>query len=512
MTTSRYDAIVIGAGANGLAAAVALGKRFKRVLVLERADEIGGMARTFEIAPGFRAPLGPDGGWIAPATARSLGLRSLEVVAPKTGLAVTTSDGWLSIPTDVSAARRKLNDRSTRDGEHWPAFVERLRRLSNFLGAMYESPAPDVATTSLADLASLVGLGRRFRALGRSDMTELLRVLPMSVDDFLAEELEDPSIRAAIAAGGVRDLRQGPRSGGTAFNLLHYLVGAPPGSVRARSWWRASPMAMIDGLEASARRQRVEIRTGATVARINVEDDIVRSVTLTNGDEIETRLVVSTADPYMTFRTLADPAWLDPEFLHAVGNIKFRGTSATIMYALDELPTVNGLDADDWMSVISLSPTTDSIERAYDAVKYREASDRPHVELTAVSLRWPQLAPEGTAVVIARAQYTPSDAIDDGSFAERVSRAIEEVMPGFANRVLHRRTFMPSDLERELGVTAGALTHGELTLDQILFMRPVAGWGRFATPIDGLYLGGTGANPGPGLPGAAGTMAVKAAK
>jgi phytoene dehydrogenase-like protein len=321
----------------------------------------------------------------------------------------------------------------------------------------------------------------------------------------------------------VRDLRQGPRSGGTSFVLLHHLVGAPAGSVRARSWWRDGPDAFAAAAEAAARRHGVVVRAGARVARIDIRDDAVRGVVLEGGEEIPAPVVLSTADPARTLLGLVDPVWLDPEFLHAVRQIKFRGCTAVVHYALDRLPALRGTDdardaRDALASVVSLTPSLDALERAYDASKYGAVSREPHVEITVPTLRWPALAPEGKHVLVARAQYAPY-ALRDGDWDDDASRAlagavgaaIGRAAPGFADGVLHQAVSTPRDLETRLGLTEGDLSHGALMLDQILFMRPVAGWGRYAMPVEGLYLGGSGAHPGPGVLGGPGWLAARRA-
>lgn len=506
MSATRYDAIVIGAGTNGLAAATRLGRAGKRVLVVERSSEIGGQTRPIEFAPGFRAPISDDAGWVSPSVCRALGIDPPAKTSPATSVSVAHDGGFFAVPRDVHSASAAIARLSSKDAGRWASFAARANKLSTFLGALYELPPPDVATKSITELASLIGVGRKFRALGRADMTELLRVMPMSAQDFLDDEFENAALKAAVGAGAVRDLRQGPRSGGTTFNLLHYLVGAPAGSVRARDWWAASPTAFVDAIATAAKKNGATIRTGAEVARIRVENDTVNGVGLANGEGIDAPLVLSTADPYRTMLGLVDPVWLDPEFMLEVRNIKFRGCTTIVAYALDALPDTTA----DLASVVSLSPTLDSIERAYDASKYREVSAAPHVELFAPTLRWSGLAPEGKHVVVARAQYTPYDVATD-SVGDTVTSAIERAMPGFTGRIKHRRVLTPKTLEREFGVTNGALTHGELTLDQILFMRPIAGLGRYAMPIDGLYVGGRGASPGPGILGGAGALAARAA-
>ena len=518
---ASFDVIVIGAGGNGLVAAAALGKAGQRVLVLERGDAIGGQARSGEFAPGFRAaPLGADAGWVPPIVARGIGLTMPARSLPDAAITVAAGGGaFLSVACDPSRATESIRRYSTRDADRWGAFVTRLRNLSGFLEAMYQRPAPDIDTTAFGDLLPLLGLARKFRALGRTDMTELLRVMPMPVQELLDDWFESAPLKAAVAAGGVRDIQQGPRSGGTSFVLLHHLVGAPAGSVRARGWWRDGSDAFARAVGDLAASHGVTIRTGAHVAAISVRNDATTGVVLESGEEIAAPVVLSTADPVRTLLGLVDPVWLDPEFLHAVKNIKTRGCTAAVLYALDTLPEFPGLtDAGAALAgTLSLTPTLDGLERAYDAAKYGAHSTRPHVELSVPSLRWPSLAPKGKHVLVARAQWAPYtlrgpagwDAAATTALADRVTAAITEIAPGFATRITHRIVFSPRDIETRFGLTQGATTHGELTLDQILFMRPVAGSGNYAMPITGLYLGGSGTHPGPGISGGAGWLAAR---
>lgn len=518
--TSTYDALVIGAGPNGLVAAATLGKAGRRVLLLEREPDLGGLSRTLEVGTGFRAPLGPDAGWMPPAVARAVGLGPSALVAPEHSIAVSDDDGgFLVLPRESSRAVEALRARSPRDAVRWPDFVETLRKLAGFLESLYQVPAPQIDARSVGELLPLLGLGRKLRSLGRDDMIELLRIMPMPVQDLLDDAFELPLLKAAVAAGGVQDIRQGPRSGGTAFVLLHHLVGAPEGSIRARAWWRDGPDAFTVAAEAAARRHGVVIRSGASVLRITVREDAVAGVVLHGGEEISAPVVVSTADPARTLLGLVDPVWLDPDFVHAVRNIKYRGSTAVVHYALDRLPELAGApDATAALAgVVSLTSSMDALERAYDAAKYGTMSAEPHVEITVPSLRWPSLAPNGKHVLTATVRYTPYRLRDRGAWdaaractvADNVTAAISRAIPGFAGSVLHHAVLTPRDIEARLGVTEGAATHGELTLDQILFMRPVPGWGRHAMPIDGLYLGGAGTHPGPGILGGAGLLAAR---
>ena len=508
--TNKFDAIVIGAGANGLVAATALARSGKRVVVLERAPTVGGLHRLVEIARGFSSPLICESAWTPSSVAKAVGIDRVALTQPSTGITVGATDGALSLSRDVPAAQAAIRKRSTRDADRWPALVARLHRLAGFLRSLYEVAPPDVASTSLSELASLAGVGRRLRALGRADMTELLRVLPMSIEDFLDDELESESLKGALAAGAVRDIRQGPKSGGTTFVLLHYLIGAPEGSIRAHAWPTASPTAAIDAVMAAANKRGVEIRTSAEVARILVKDDATSGVVLANGDELSAPLVLSTADPRRTLLELVDTVWLDPELMRDVSNIKFRGCTAFVHYALDGLPA-SAFGNEDLAGIVSLSSTVEAIERAYDPVKYGERSSTPHIEITVPSLRWASLAPEGGHVLAARVQYVPSHATDASALAGDVTRAIERAMPGFEKRVRGVRTTLPSALASDYGLSEGSVTGGEITLDQILFMRPFAGWARYRMPVRGLFLGGMGCHPGPGVFGGAGWLAAKAA-
>ena len=515
-----FDAIVIGAGVNGLVAAATLGKAGRRVLCLDSAETIGGQSRLLDVAPGFRAPLMTDADWLPPSVTRALGM-TVDLVTPEIAASVTMPDGgFLTLATDATRAAESIRSHSRRDADRWGEFTLTLRKLVGFLEALYQLPPPDIDTTALRDIPSLLALGRKFRSLGKANMSELLRVLPIPVQDLLDDWFEYGPLKAAVGAAAVRDIRQGPRSGGTSFVLLHYLSGAAEGSVRGRPWLRGGPDAFVLGAEQIARKHGVVFRTGAEVSQIVIRDDAAAGVRLrANDEEISASAVLSTADPARTFLHMVDPVWFDPEFLLAIRNIKFRGCTAAVLYALDRLPDLPGLsDARQALAgVVSLSGSLDSLEKAYDASKYGGVAEHPHVEITIPTLRWPHLAPQGKHVLVARVQYAPYalrgaatwDAATSRALGETVTKAIARVSPGFSSAVLQRSVLTPRDIETQFLLTEGAFTHGEITLDQILFMRPVAGWGQYAMPVSGLYLGGAGTHPGPGALGASGLLAAR---
>jgi len=517
--SGRFDDVVIGAGANGLVAAAVLARAGRKVAVLDRAAVSGGQSRLLEFAPGFRAaPLGLDAGWLPEPVARDAGIERPAPVTQDTPLSVAAGPGrFLTLSRDVARATEAIRTLSAPDAARWPAFTTRIHRLAGFLSALYVMPAIAIDTRDPGELVALAALGRRFRSLGRTDMIELLRTLPMSVWELMDDTFECAPLKAAIAAGGMQEVRQGPRSGATGFALLHHLVGASQGSMRGRAPWRRGPSAFTDAAEAAARRAGATLRFDAGVARIRVHDDAAAGVTLESGEEIDASSVLSTADPARTLLEWVDPVWLDPEFAHAVGNIRHRGSTAFVMYALDALPAFSGLESGALAGTVSLTSELTALERAADAAKYGTVPERPHVEITVPSLLWPELAPAGKHVLVARVQHAPY-MLRDGTrwdtgraeeLARSVERAIEGVASGFASAVRSRRILTPADLEREFGLREGAASQGELGLDQILFMRPVAGWGRHATPIVGLFLGGAGTHPGPGVLGAPGWLAAR---
>jgi phytoene dehydrogenase-like protein len=520
--SGRWDAIVIGAGADGLVASAALARAGLKVILLERAEAAGGVRRPLEFAPGFRASLlGPDPGWVPPSLARGLGLAGIERVPLDAPLTVVPEPGRsLTLWNDAVRAAAAIRKASDHDAAAWPGFLSRMNRLAALLETLYQAPAPDIDTTSWKDLPPLLFFARKLRSLGRAEMPEFFRTLPMSVWELLDDTFQNVTLKAAVAAGGVQEIRQGPRSGGTAFVLLHHLAGSAAGSIRGRGRWRVGPDAFLRAAEEASRRGGVTIRTGAVVERITIKDDAVTGVVLQGGEEIPASRVISTADPATTLLRLVDPVWIDPEILLAVRNIKFRGCAATVFFALDGLPGIPGLEGTEPLSgIVTLTPSLEALERAADAAKYGQVSERPHVEITVPTIHAPGLAPAGRHVLVARAQYAPYRLRDgatwDGArrdaLAESVTAAIAGVAPGFASQVLHRAALTPRDIEDRFGLTEGAVTQGEITLDQILFMRPIPGWSRHAMPVAGLYLGGAGTHPGPGIPGGAGWLAARRA-
>ncbi len=514
MTDRAWDVIVIGATLEGLAAAGYLVKAGLRTLVLDDASEPGGEARTMEIAPGFRIDAASHDDLISPFLARDLNLsrHGLAFVRPNPAMAALSHDAPpLLMWRDQDRAIEAIRQLSARDAERWPSFAAQMHRFSVFLEHLYRAPPPQPITSSTRDMLALAPHAWRLRRLGKEDMVTLMRALPMSVAELLDDWFESDLLKGTLGALGVNHFTQGPRSGGTAFLLLHHMVGAEPGLPRPRGLLRGGPAAAARALTQSVTEAGGSLRHTTTVKAILAVDDRVTGVATESGDTIHSRIIVSAASPQHTFLTLVDPVLLDPEFLGAVRTIRSRGAWAKVNLAVDALPQFTGLGnggEHGFRGLISIGPSLDYLERAYDDAKYGRMSQRPHLTVTIPSIADPGLAPAGKHVVSITMQYAPYDLRGDSwedaardRLGDHVLGTLAEFAPELRDSVVARQVLTPKDLENGFGSPEGNLYHTEMALDQILFMRPVPGWADYRTPIGGLYLCGPATHPGGGLVG-----------
>jgi phytoene dehydrogenase-like protein len=512
-----FDSIVVGGGADGLVAATLLARPGSSVLLAEAQAELGGTFREIEFAPGFcAAPLAPDLGHVDAAVLRETGAVLPGAVAHDPVTIALGDGGPLLLRRAIAATAEGLKAHSAKDAAAWPSFAARMHALAEFLAALYRQAPPQLESTGLADYLALAKLGLRFRGLGRKGMVELLRALPMPLTDLLDDWFESDRLKGVLAALGVADLCQGPASGGTALNFLHRHVGAEWGVFGDRLRLRAGGGALISALADRARAAGVVIETGAEVQKLLVDGDRIAGVRLASGEEIRSDRVVSSLDPRRSLLELLDPVHLDPEMIAAVRNIRHRGVTSFVLLALDGLPAIPGLESTP-PGPIFIAPTVRRIEQAFDAGKYGRCSDEPVVELRFPSVTQPDLAPAGRHVAVLRVQYTPYR-LRDGDWnatrdavAERAIAVVEGRVPGFAGRIRHRAMLAPADLEAEFGLREGAVSRGELALDQMLFMRPVAGASCYEMPVAGLFLCGAGTHPGHGMTGLSGVHAARRA-
>lgn len=469
------DTIVIGAGVNGLVAAHALARRGRSVLVLEQ-----------------RAALdpSPDVGWVPPAVITELGLQpsAIGLQADDPWVVSALPDGnRLELSTDMAKSVEAIKKFSAKDAEKWPEFCARMRALGSVLEQLYVQSPPDVETTDPREMLHLGMVGLKLRMAGRQTLIDLIRILPMSAAELLDDWFESDALKGILGAGAVMHLHQGPVSGGTAFGMLHHHVGCAPGVFRP-------PLSNLSAV--LAKSPGVELRLGAAVKRITVKDGRVTGVALANGEEIAAATVVSNADPRRTMLGLLETGWLEPEYALAVKNIKCRGVAASVTLTLNK-------PAD--FRTLLVAPSLKYLERAYDDAKYGRVSKDPWLEAH---------ASEGKVTI--HAQYAPY-ALRDGAwddarknaFGDAVTARLTAAAPSLKGTVTRCEVVTPKDLETNYGLTEGHAYHGELTLDQILFMRPVAGWGNYHTPVAGLFLCGAGTHPGGAVAGASGRNAAR---
>ena len=518
------DIVVIGAGVNGLICATLLAKAGRKVVLLERAERVGGCALTSEILPGFRCSTLSHWAVLDAVLIHELGLErhGLQILAGDALGCVPSVDGpAVTIWRDAARTQRDLAAASAADANRYPQFQASVRAVNTVIRQLTSSPAPPIDAPSTGDLIELLKAGRRFRALRRKDAYNLLRWLPMPVSDFAEEWFEQAGLRAAVAAQGVFGSHLGPRSAGSTAIFL--LLSARHDEPLSAGWTAGGGIgAVADALAAAARQAGVEIRTGAGVSQILVRGQTAEGVVLGSGEEIRARSIVSNADPRRTL-SLVDPLHLPPDFREAARNIRARGTLSKVNFAISALPRFSSLASLDGAARsaalsgwIRLTRDVDAIERAFDAAKYGAFADEPFVELAIPTLVDPGLAPAGQHVVSAYVQFTPHTLRGGTTWehererlGDMVARVIERYAPGFDRLVLGRQVMTPVDLERHVGLTGGHIFHGELALDQLLLARPLLGWARYGTPVRNLYMCGSGTHPGTGLDGRSGALAAR---
>jgi len=523
-----YDVIIIGAGHNGLVTAGYLAKAGRRVLVLERRDQVGGAAVTEEVFPGFRFSTCADGsGYLCKEVRRDLTPEVEILAADPVAFAPQPDGSSLAIWRDSAKTAAEIARFSSADAERYPAFVELVGKVAAVVGGLARVEPPTLPEVSLRDLLGLRPLARPVRALGRKHVNDLLRILPMPVADLLDEWFESDVVKGAIAANGVRDITWGPKEAGTAYALLYNWALSDSGIFRSAGVIKGGIGALSDALATAARSFGAEIRTGAVVERIATEAGRAVGVELAGETILRAPVIVSNADPRTTFFELLDPYTLDAKLVRHVRNIKYRGSAARVLLALGELPEFTALASaraaaggDDPTALlqgpIQIAPTLQYLQRAYDCVKYGEYSPRPYLDVMIPTLLDPSLAPPGQHVMSITAKYAPYRLRDGDwnarreAFGDVVLDTLSEYAPKIRDAVLHRRVLVPPDLEAAYGLPEGSPSHGEMTLDQFFHMRPIPGHARYRTPIDGLYLCGAGCHPGGGVTGIPGHNAARA--
>ncbi len=504
--TDRYDAIVIGAGHNGLVCATLLAQSGKSVLVLEANGQVGGAAITREFADGFTVSAGAHLLYqLQPAVRRDLKL-DLDLA----------SDDMTTIALDDDGEHVRIHGDTVTgaldgDAEAYQAFHKRMTRFSDILKSVLNKTPPRLGTKDFGDLAALAKLGFDIRRLGKDEMQTFLRLIGMNIYDEVMERFNCPVLRGALSADAVMGTHLGPRSPNSILTYLYRLAGnhgrvsAPKGGMGSVS----------EALAHAARSSGVTIRSGMRVSRVMVDNGRVTGVETDAGERFESYTVVSNADPKQTIMDLVGARHVEAGFTHRVHHLRAKGNAAKLHLALEGLPTIHGLEKKEYGERLLIAPNPDYVERAFNPAKYGESSPSPVIEMTFPSFRDETMAPTGKHVMSAVVQYAPYDLkggwTDEAraEFEAATIRVIEEYAPNIAQRIVASELLTPTDIESEFNISGGHWHHGELTLDQFLFVRPVGGAAQYRMPLDGLYLCGAGAHPGGGISGAAGRNAAR---
>jgi phytoene dehydrogenase-like protein len=504
--SDRYDAIVVGAGHNGLVCGALLAKAGKKVLILEAAAQVGGAAVTRSFADGYSVSACAHLLYqLQPQVQKELDLNP-ELAADDMATIALSADGkHLTIHGD------RAEGISDDDAASLRAFHGRMTRYADLLNKFLNKTPPRLGTKNASDLLTLAQLGFSVRRLGRDDMREFLRLIGINIFDELEEKFENALLKGALSVDAVMGTHLGPRSPNTIVTYLYRLAGN-----HGRISQPTGGMSSVSELLAhSARDNGATIRTGMPVKRIVVDHGRVSGVETERGEVFSSHLVVSNADPKSTIMDLVNPRHVETGFTRRIHHIRMRGNAAKLHLALDGLPTIRGLDKKAHGERLIIAPDIHYVERAFNPAKYGEASSDPIIELTFPSVRDHTLAPTGKHVLSAVVQYAPYD-LKGGwtdqaraAFQQSAIAKISEYAPDLGERIVASELLTPVDIEKEFRITGGHWHHGELALDQFLFVRPVAAAAQYAMPLEGLYLCGAGTHPGGGVSGAAGRNAAR---
>jgi phytoene dehydrogenase-like protein len=518
-----YDAVVIGAGHNGLTAAAYLAGAGLSTLVLERRDIIGGCCVTEEIAPGCRAS---TTSYIASMLLPRV-IRDLDLGAH--GLRMVPCDPFLQVPLlnggmlrwwpESERTATELARYSPRDGKTFLRVEAQLKKLARYLQPFFLEPPPQIGARGLDGLAELLRLAKRFCSISTEEIGELVSFVTGSLGEFLDRNFEASEAKTLFLANNVYGKHGGPYQMGTAIGLLFHLLSGGEQNIQGFNGHVIGGMGAITQAIAGAGRKRgVEIATSAAVKQIIVHDGRAQAVALENGTEIKARVVLSNADPKRTFLGLMDSRDLTDEFRQKIRGIRMAGPCAKINFVLSEEPRVTSMTAEASLgqrSLFTCVTDLDFAERCYDTAKHGEIPEDLWVDCVVASNVDDTLAPKGKHVMTCFVQYVPYQ-LRQGTWDEnrdllgdRVLKKIAQYAPNVPAAVLARQVLTPLDLERTYGLTEGNIFHGDLTLEQLFFMRPVPGWSQYRTPVDGLYLCGAGAHPGGGVTGAPGHNAAQ---
>ncbi|HSF81982.1 MAG TPA: NAD(P)/FAD-dependent oxidoreductase [Anaerolineales bacterium] len=518
-TRKEYDAIVIGGGHNGLVNAAYLAKAGKKVLLLEKRHVLGGASVTEEIFPGFKFTVfSYVVSLFRPEIIRDLKLtqHGLMILPLESTLTPLPDGRYLYRGADHFEAYRNIAAFSRRDADAYEDYSREMYFMAKAVKYILGVIPPDPTSLHPTELRGLLDMARHFLGLPTEQFNTLVRLMTMSSADFLGRWFESEPLMGTLSASGIIGTFLGPRSPGTAYVLLHHYMGEIDGAFRAWGFAKGGTGGIAEAIASAARSLGVDIRTEAPVNQVILKDGHASGVALANGDEIYARVVVSSLDPYQTFLKLVDPKSLPPEIVSAVERYIYRGSSGKVNLALDTAPDLACLPGPGahLRGAISISPSIDYIERAYDDAKYGDYSRQPYIDMIIPSMIDPDMAPPGKHVMSCFVQYAPYQLREGNwdeqreAFGDAVVNTLAEYIPNLKDIILHRQVLSPLDIERTTGLSQGNIFQGELSLSQLFFLRPAAGLAQYRTPLHNYYQCGSATHPGGGITGAPGRLAA----
>jgi phytoene dehydrogenase-like protein len=496
-----YDTIIIGAGHNGLVAAAYLAKQGKKVLVLERRDIVGGQVVTESFGENFKADSLYAGGTLHPDIIKHLNLASFGLqtdAVRKPFISLQSDSNHLVFDADPAKTVASIKRFSEKDAANWIPFTEFMNKVSRFIHSANSAIMPRLPKGFNANEGmALAKLGIDVRMMGGKDMMRIVRGIPMTADEFVDEWFESDVVKAAVASLGIHGITLGVYGAGTGYTLMH-------------NWANRGGMSHVsvqggignisEALASTVKSLGGEIRTNAEVKQVVIKDMRATGVVLSNGEEIAANNVISAADPKHTFLQLVGAMELPPEFVWNVQSIKMRGSVAKVHLLTDGKHGIPD-------ATVALAPSIKYLEQAYDAAKYHGISEKPYLEVTT----------SGNVVSIhfqfAAYQLKEKSWKTERATVEKIAiDTLAEYFPNLKSSIVNQKSITPLDLEQTYGLTEGDLNHGQIMLDQFMFMRPIPGWSNHKTPIDNLYLCGSGVHGGGGVSGASGRNVVKVLK
>lgn len=522
MMSDTYDVIIIGGGHNGLITAAYLAKTGRKVLVLEKKRTIGGIAVTEAFFPGFKASsITDESDSLSPKIVADLQLSQLGLkVLPADPLVFAPQkDGrHLTIWHNVQRTAREIAPFSQADADAYPQFIKEMGKVAQIITALNHTIMPDMPHVGFKDMLEMLRLVKPIRSLGWKNITQVMRIIPLTVADLLSEWFESDIVKAAIAASALNNISLGPQESGTAYSFLQNFANSNNGLFRSGGQVKGGMGALSQTLADAANKFGAQILTNTEVSQISTDNGSTNGVVLANGNTFSAGTVVSALDMRSTFLQLVDSSQMDKTFLKNVQKITYCGTMARVHFALNGLPTFTGTTGNEQQLLsghIQLAPSIVALQKAFDPVKYGQFTERPYLDIRIPTLNDPSLAPEDKHVMSVTVKYIPYhlrngnwEALRD-ALGRLVIKTISDLAPDFEQCVEHCHVITPLDMETAYDLPEGSLAHGDTRLDQSFWMRPIPGFTQYQAPLKGLYFCGAATHPGAGVTGINGLNAAR---